>query len=264
MVSSRQAETVPHAAGVVLASGAGTRVGAGVNKVYLPLAGRRLVSWSLSAFVQVPAVGTIVLVTRPQDTGLVEQVLDSDLGLGGAEVEVVHGGRTRQESELRALRHLADRIGRGVVDTVLLHDGARPLVSPALIDEVLRSAREHGGAIPGLPADDLRAIAADGESLGGAPSGTVVRAQTPQGFRAAPLLEAYERAAREGFDGTDTASVMERFSALPVHWVPGEQQNIKVTFPHDLVVAEQVLASPGSLGRGYRPPPPPISSAGSG
>src|SRR5205823_7985212 len=90
---------------------------------------------------------------------------------------------------------------------------------------------------------DILAVGADGESLGDRPPGTIVRAQTPQGFRAAPLLDAYERAAREGFEGTDTASVMERFSALPVHWVRGEQQNFKVTYPHDLVVAEQVLAS---------------------
>lgn len=224
--------TEPCAAGVVLASGAGTRVGANLNKVYLPLAGRRIVSWSLSAFAKVPEVGVLVLVTRPQDEELVAEVLADQ----SAKIEVVHGGSTRQESELCALRHLAKRIDAGAIDTVLLHDGARPLVTPSLIVEVLRTAREHGGALPGLAADDI--VAADGSRL----AGTVVRAQTPQGFRAAPLLAAYEQAAREGFDGTDTASVMERFSALPVHWVRGEERNFKVTYPHDLVVAEQVLS----------------------
>jgi 2-C-methyl-D-erythritol 4-phosphate cytidylyltransferase len=237
----RDAGTAPCAAGVVLASGAGTRVGAGLNKVYLPLAGRRLVSWSLGAFARAPGIGVIVLVARPQDGELVDWVLDREVT--GTTVEVVYGGQTRQESELASLRQLAERIDRGVVDTVLLHDAARPLISPALIAGVLHSAREYGGAIPGLPADDIRPVGADGESLGDRPPGTMIRAQTPQGFRAGPLLEAYEQAAREGFDGTDTASVMERFSTLPVHWVRGEQQNFKVTYPHDLVVAEQVLAS---------------------
>ncbi|HVW44207.1 MAG TPA: IspD/TarI family cytidylyltransferase [Amycolatopsis sp.] len=232
----------PAAAGVVLASGAGTRVGASLNKVYLPLAGRRLVSWSLGAFARVPEIGAIVLVTRPQDSELVDDVL-ADVGAG---IEVVHGGRTRQESELRALRHLAERIHGDVIDAVLIHDAARPLVSPALIGAVLRSAREHGGAVPGLRADDIHAAGEDEDTLGGRPEGTIVRAQTPQGFRAGPVLDAYEQAAREGFDGTDTASVMERFSTLPVHWVPGEQENFKVTYPHDLVVAEQVLSSAGS------------------
>lgn len=218
---------------MVLASGAGTRVGANLNKVYLPLAGRSIVSWSLSAFANVPEVGVLVLVTRPQDDELAAEVLADQ----SANVEVVHGGSTRQESELCALRHLAKRIDSGAVDTVLLHDGARPLITPSLIVDVLRTARIHGGALPGLEADDI--VAADGTRL----PGTVVRAQTPQGFRAVPLLEAYEQAAREGFDGTDTASVMERFSALPVHWVHGDERNFKVTYPHDLVVAEQVLLS---------------------
>lgn len=222
---------------MVLASGAGTRVGADLNKVFLPLAGRRIVSWSLSAFAKVPEVGVLVLVTRPQDAELVREVV----GAGPAEVEVVHGGSSRQESELNALRHLAGRIGSGAIDTVLLHDGARPLVTPKLITEVLRVAREHGGAMPGLAADDV--FGADGDILGARPAGTVVRAQTPQGFRAQPLLAAYERAASEGFEGTDTASVVERFSALPVHWVPGEEQNMKVTYPHDLLVAGQVLST---------------------
>jgi 2-C-methyl-D-erythritol 4-phosphate cytidylyltransferase len=230
----------PYAGAVVLASGAGTRVGASLNKVYLPLAGRRLVSWSLAAFARVPEVCALVLVTRPQDAELVESVLGE---VTEATVEVVHGGQTRQESELRALRHLAERIGCGEIDTVLLHDAARPLVSPDLIAGVLRSARDHGGAIPGLPADDILA-AGDDDSLGDRPPGQAVRAQTPQGFRAGPLLDAYELAAREGFVGTDTASVMERFSGLPVHWVLGEQRNFKVTYPHDLAVAERVLASP--------------------
>ncbi|MFC4000794.1 2-C-methyl-D-erythritol 4-phosphate cytidylyltransferase [Prauserella oleivorans] len=231
---------VPYAAGVVLASGAGTRVGAGINKVYLPLAGRRLVSWSLGAFARVPEIGVLVLVARPEDGELVEWVLDREIE---AAVEVVYGGETRQESELKALRHLASRIDEGSIDTVLLHDAARPLVSPALIAGVLHEAREHGGAIPGLPAEDIVAVGDDGSTLAEHAPGPIIRAQTPQGFRAAPLLAAYEQAAREEFLGTDTASCMERYSDLPVHWVRGEQQNFKITYPHDLVIAEQVLAA---------------------
>lgn len=224
-------ENTPTAAAVVLASGAGTRVGAGVNKVYLPLAGRPIVAWSLEAFARTPGIGVLVFVIRPQDREFAEEALG---GLG-APVEVVHGGASRQDSELNALRHLAGRIGSGAIDAVLLHDGARPLVTPALITEVLRVARQDGGAMPGLEADDI--VTAEGAR----PPGTLVRAQTPQGFRAAPLIAAYEDAAREGFAGTDTASVMERFSNVPVRWVPGAVENIKVTYPHDLLVAGQIV-----------------------
>jgi 2-C-methyl-D-erythritol 4-phosphate cytidylyltransferase len=231
------------AAGVVLASGAGTRVGASLNKVYLPLAGRPLVSWSLGAFGRTPGVGALVLVIRPQDAELAAQaVADYD---GAVPVELVHGGATRQASELNALRHLASRVGDGRIDTVLLHDAARPLVGTDLIAGVLTAARTHGGAVPGLAADDV--VDADGRRVPGA-----VRVQTPQGFLAEPLIEAYEQAAREGFLGTDTASCMERFSSLPVHWVPGSEENFKITYPHDLVVAEQVVRGSASATRHAR------------
>jgi 2-C-methyl-D-erythritol 4-phosphate cytidylyltransferase len=229
------------AAAVVLASGAGTRVGAGVNKVYLPLSGRRLLSWSLEAFGHTPGIGTLVLVMRPQDAELAAEVLETYTGL--VPVELVHGGATRQASELQALRHLAPRISDGRVDTILLHDAARPLVSVELIAAVLAAARERGGAVPGLAAQDVVAVTADGTRLDGKAPAGVVRVQTPQGFRAEPLLAVYEQAEREGFLGTDTASCMERFSSLPVQWVPGSEENFKITYPHDLVVAEQILNS---------------------
>lgn len=233
-----ETETDPRAAGVVLASGAGTRVGARLNKVFLPLAGRPLVSWSLDTFAAVPSVGVLLLVTRPQDGELVDRVRDEHPGV---RIEVVFGGATRQASELNALRHLSSRIADGSVDTVLLHDGARPLVTPRLVTEVLRTARQRGGAVPGLLGSDIVAATEDGARLAGKPEGSLVRAQTPQGFRAGPLLDAYERAERADFAGTDTASCIERFSTLDVHWVPGDQENFKITYAHDLAVAERVL-----------------------
>jgi 2-C-methyl-D-erythritol 4-phosphate cytidylyltransferase len=235
-VRKRTART-PYAAGVVLAGGSGTRMGAGMNKVYLPLAGRRLVSWSLAAFDRVPEIGVLLLVARPEDSKLVDWVLDRELT--DTPVEVIYGGDTRQESELSALRRLSSRVDDGTVDVILLHDAARPLVSPALIAGVLHAAREHGGAIPALPADDI--VTVSGEVVSGPPLDAVVRAQTPQGFLAAPLIDAYEQAARESFVGTDTASCMERYSNVPVRWVHGDQHNFKITYAHDLTIAEQFL-----------------------
>lgn len=234
----RRTTRAPYAAGVVLAGGSGARMGAGMNKVYLPLAGRRLVSWSLEAFGRVPEIGVLVLVARPDDSKLVEWVLDRELTNNA--VEVVYGGDTRQDSELQALRSLASRVDDGTIDAILLHDAARPLVSPALIAGVLHAAREHGGAIPGLPADDI-VMAQDGQVVSGPPLDAAIRAQTPQGFLAAPLIDAYEQAAREEYLGTDTASCMERYSGRPVRWVHGDQHNFKITYPHDLTIAEQFL-----------------------
>ena len=225
---------------MVLAGGGGTRVGGERNKVYLPLAGRSVIARSLDALAGPDDVGPVVLVVRAADHDLVADLLARELG--SAVVEVVTGGATRQESELAGLRHLAPRIADGSVDVVLIHDGARPLVGAALVEEVLRVARETGGAVPGLPRHDLAAVAPDGALVG--PAEGLVAVQTPQGFRARPLLAAYEEAARTGFAGTDTASCVARFAAgVAIRWVAGEERNFKITYPHDLRVAEAVLAS---------------------
>jgi 2-C-methyl-D-erythritol 4-phosphate cytidylyltransferase len=227
------------AAGVVLASGAGTRVGGELNKVYLPLAGRCVASWSVRALSRVPEVGVLVLVVRPQDKKQTEWMLDREVA--DCDVEVVYGGATRQESELAALRHLAGRIDTGEIDAVLIHDAARPLVSPTLVSAVLHAARESGGAVPGLARDDLVTVSQDGTTME-ACLGTMMAMQTPQGFLAGPLLEAYERAALEGFAGTDTAACMARYSDVPVRCVAGDGRNLKITYPHDLVIAANILA----------------------
>jgi 2-C-methyl-D-erythritol 4-phosphate cytidylyltransferase len=231
------------AAGVVLASGSGTRVGGEVNKVFLPLAGRRVVAWSLAALAEVADIGVLVLVIRPQDSELAAEVLaDPALlaDLSGTPVEVVTGGASRQESELMALRCLAGRITEGTVDTVLIHDAARPLVSPELANAVLTAAREFGGAIPGLPREDL--IRVDGDRVTDADLGRLVTVQTPQGYPAGPLLAAYEQAQADAFVGTDTASCMARYSGLPTHCIPGDERNIKITYPYDVAIVERLLA----------------------
>jgi 2-C-methyl-D-erythritol 4-phosphate cytidylyltransferase len=110
---------------------------------------------------------------------------------------------------------------------------------------VLAAARETGGAVPGLWRTDLAAAAPDGSGLAGPAPDGLVAVQTPQGFRAAPLLAAYEEADRCGFTGTDTASCMERFAPdVPIRWVPGEERNFKITYAHDLLVAEHAAPEP--------------------
>lgn len=231
----------------MLAGGSGSRVGAPINKAFLPLGERAVAAWSLAAMASVDGIGPLVLVVRPEDRERAEQITDGHTV--GAAVEIITGGIDRQSSELNALRHLAPRIRCGQVDTVLIHDAARPLVPPRLIDSVLSSAREHGGAVPGFPAPDCAVVSsapdADGArqlAAGHAPR-QLVRVQTPQGFRAEPLLDAYETAAREGFSGTDTASCVEAFTDLAVRWVPGEAENFKITFPHDVALAEQLISA---------------------
>lgn len=224
---------------MVLAGGSGSRFGAAGNKVYERLAGATVLSWSLNTLAALPEVGAVLLVARPADGALVRRMLAAEVRWP---VEVVDGGATRQESELAGLRHLADRVHSDEIDTVLIHDGARPLVSGELGAAVIAAAREYGGAVPGLPRSDLARVAEDGVGLLGSAGPGLVAVQTPQGFAAGPLLAAYEQAALEGFAGTDTASCVQRFTALPVHCVQGEGRNFKITYSHDLRVADAVIA----------------------
>ncbi len=233
----RRLTAVGSAAAIVLAGGSGSRLGAGRNKVYLPLGGSTVLGWSLRAFTGHAEIGPVVLVVRAEDQAAAEH---ERVGLA---VDVVTGGATRQESELAGLRHLAPRIATDEIDTVLIHDGARPLVRAELISAVLRAARADGGAVPGLRRDDLGEATSDGTGLRW-PAGTaeLVSVQTPQGFRARPLLVAYEQADREGFVGTDTASCVQRFTDLPVRWIAGDERNLKITYAHDLATAALAIA----------------------
>lgn len=223
----------PAAAIVVLAAGAGTRVGAAVNKVLLPLGASTVLGTSVATALAVAGVARVVVVVRPGEEEVVGEVLRPLLD--GREVTLVPGGATRHASEWAALRALAPEVEAGEVDVVAIHDGARPLAPVALYDAVLSAAREHGGAIPGVPLTGL--VDLHLQPLGGEPMGV----QTPQAFRAVDLLAAYRAAATEGFEGTDTAACLEHHAAVRVVAVAGSTANLKVTFAEDLALAEALL-----------------------
>lgn len=216
------------AAAVVLAAGSGSRVGAGINKVLLPLETRPLVAWSVGAALGSPGVDQVLVVTQPGEETEVRVAL-GELG-ADPRVAFTSGGASRHASEWRALQHLSSAIDSGQVDVVAVHDAARPRASAALFGQIIAAARQYGGAVPVLPRHDL--VARDGGDL---PAG-LVTVQTPQGFSATALLDAYRRAERDGFDGTDTAASIERYAAdrVRIAAVPGEPDNLKVTFAGDL------------------------------
>jgi 2-C-methyl-D-erythritol 4-phosphate cytidylyltransferase len=226
-----------YAVGVVLAAGLGTRVGSDGNKAYLPLAGRSMVAWSLDAVTQVQQIARTVLVYRRGEGDLAHDTVTTELA--AATVELVEGGDSRHASEFNVLRYLADDIESGAVDVVLIHDAARPLVGRDMFVAALSVAREFGGAIPALTIPDVVKRAAGGvEST----SGRLVRVQTPQAFRARPLLRAYRAAAEHGFEGTDTSSCIEKYTDEQVRTFPGDEANLKVTYPHDVAVAGHLLS----------------------
>ncbi len=248
---------MPGSAVVVVAAGSGTRLGAEVNKILLPLGGRAVVAHCVDTALAVPGVVRVVVVVRDGEQDDVAAALRPVLGpaqdpaLGGREVTLVVGGRTRHDSEWAALQVLRAEVEAGQIDAVAIHDGARPLCTTALFVAALHAAREHGGAIPGVPVAGLLARTGEADPLDG---GGAMVVQTPQAFRAGPLLAAYARAAVDGFVATDTAGTLERYAdddadgadgtdgAVTVVAIPGAPSNLKITVAGDLEVAGALLA----------------------
>lgn len=222
---------------MLLAAGSGSRAGHDTNKVLLPLAGLRVLTWSLRWSAPVAAITRRVLVVAESEESTARRVLAREMP--ALDVEVIVGGPTRHASELQALRALAPHVERGELDVIVIHDAARPLAGTSLFADVIRTARRAGGAIPVRPQPGLIPIDADSPTDAGQ---RLVAVQTPQAFRAKPLLAAYEQADRDAFVGTDTASCIEQYTDIEVRCVEGPARNIKITFPEDLFLAEHLLA----------------------
>ena len=222
----------PTVASVVLAAGSGTRFGHDINKVWLPLNGRHIISRSLTNAAANFKDARIILVINPADEGFARKALAADAM--PTSIEIVYGGASRHESEFNALQYLKPAIDAGDIDIVLIHDGARPLATPELFSAIADGAANHGGAIP--------TIALDAREMDSTREESVARVQTPQGFKAQPLVAAYEKSVEEGFVGTDTAACMEEFfPEVKILAVPGDVFNFKITYPQDLAIAERLL-----------------------
>ena len=221
------------AAVVLLAAGSGSRVGAEVNKVLLPLGDVPVLVWSLRDALSLPDVVRVVLVVRAEDREAAAAAVSPHLG--DREVLVVDGGASRHASEWAALRALAPDIEAGGVDVVAVHDAARPLAGPALWRDVLEAAARHGGALPVVPLTGLL-----GRDAAEVPGG-VAAVQTPQAFAARPLLDAYRAADASGFEGTDTAACLAAYGDTTVAAVAGSPLNLKITFPEDVHLAARLV-----------------------
>ena len=224
---------------LVLGAGRGERLGAAEPKALQPILGRSLIEWSARALARARGVTAI----QPVMPASHLRALDA-LRLGWDErarlCAPVAGGETRQASVRLGLA--AARAAAPGVEWVLVHDAARCLVTPADAEQVLAAAQPSGAALPVAPvADTVKRVAAGRvvETLDRVALGLAL---TPQAFRIALLAEALEKAERDGFTGTDCASLVERLG-VEVRTCPGRAANFKVTQPDDLERAAALLAA---------------------
>ncbi|HKY49052.1 MAG TPA: IspD/TarI family cytidylyltransferase [Acidimicrobiia bacterium] len=225
-------------AAIVLAGGVGARVRSGINKVFLPVRDRAVLDYSVRTFQRASGVVQIVIAVRPED----RHRLDNLMAGPGPPLTMVAGGVTRHQSEVSAIDFLATAIEDGAIDLIAIHDGARPFMTLEILEACIAAAVRFGGAVPGVPPEAPLHRIEDGAAVPLA-NESLIRAQTPQVFKARPLLEAYRASVEAGFEGVDTAETMEKFSTVEVAVVPGDERNLKVTFVEDLFRAEELATN---------------------
>ena len=245
---------------VVLGGGVGQRLGAGTPKQLLTLGGTTLLERCVAAFEAAPGVDEILVVMARGYTGPAEELLAGYRKL----TRVVEGGVTRPDSTRVALAAIAARSAGTITPGgttlpalppvaagpnppadcgVLLHDAARPLVDQRIIADCVAALAVHEAAGVAVATSDTIVIAEDGVMHSVPPRERLFRCQTPQCFRLSVISRAHELAAADpGFVPTDDCGVVLRYlPEVKVHLVPGSERNIKVTYPHDLTVAEALL-----------------------
>lgn len=213
---------------VIVAAGEGRRFGA--PKQFALLGGKTVLEWCLRAFQTHERITDIVLVLDNEERS--KPILNRYTKISA----VTRGGQERQDSVYAGFL----RLNASAAPIVLVHDGARPLVEPALIDRVIDAALETGAAVPVLPVEETVKRIESHRVVETVDRTKLFRVQTPQGFRYDVLKTALEKARQDGFYGTDEAALVER-TGCPIKAVQGEAKNLKITTPEDIRIAETLL-----------------------
>jgi 2-C-methyl-D-erythritol 4-phosphate cytidylyltransferase len=217
---------------ILPAAGMGKRMGAGKNKLLLELIGIPVLIHTLRVFEEDEACSGIILAIHPQDEKEFKALL-TKYNVTKV-INLVPGGKERQHSIFNALKTVkTDGI-------ILVHDAARPFIQKEQIHRLTETALETGAAIIGVPAKDTMKKVQDGVVVETVERSSLWAVQTPQAFRISLLREAYEKAERDHFLGTDDSSLVERLKH-PVAIVEGDYDNIKLTTPEDLFFAKVIL-----------------------
>ncbi|HHW60514.1 MAG TPA: 2-C-methyl-D-erythritol 4-phosphate cytidylyltransferase [Syntrophomonadaceae bacterium] len=226
---------------VIAAAGRGRRMEDQINKQYILLGSRPVLAYSLEFFENIDKVDRIVVVARKKEIEYCRREVVERYGFKKVS-HIVAGGKERQNSVWAGLQQL----GRDT-DYVAVHDGARPLLSSKVLYDLLRTAEEWGAAIPGVAGKDtLKMVDRDGFVRQTMDRESIYSIQTPQVFKYAELLHAYQQANEEGFIGTDDASLFEHFIGR-VKVVKGDERNIKITTQDDLILTHALLQAYGLL-----------------
>jgi 2-C-methyl-D-erythritol 4-phosphate cytidylyltransferase len=221
---------------VIAAAGVGSRMKSSINKQYLDLLGKPVLTYSLDLFEQSRLVQSIVVVANSNDLSYCQNSIVKKFGYRKV-AAVIPGGEERQDSVWAGINYFNEPGGY-----IAIHDGARPLLSNDLFCKLVQQAKEWGAAVPGVVPRDTLKVADTNELVLETLDRSRIRAiQTPQIFKYDLIVQAYRQAYADGFRGTDDASLYEKYIGR-VKVVEGEDQNLKITNPLDLTLAELLIS----------------------
>jgi len=216
---------------IIVAAGSGTRMGGAVNKVFMPLLERSVIDYTVGAICDCDEISDIVLVTRDCDiTEAMEHIKSNK-----KRIKIVKGGKTRQQSVYMGLKEVKN------ADYVVIHDGARALITSDIIEKSIEDLLKFGASAVGVPCKDtLKTVDENGFIASTLDREKTFLIQTPQNFKFAEILKAHECAIKDGFEATDDCMLYEKYIGK-IKITKGSYDNIKLTTPDDLAVAEKIL-----------------------
>ncbi len=219
---------------VIPAAGEGSRMGENLNKQYLKIAGKPVLLHTVLAFNAIEDIKQMVIVVKEDELEYCRKAVLSKLKGLTYPVELVIGGATRKESVYSGLLNMDEQ-----VEHVIIHDGARPLVSKHLIERVIAALEEDDAVTCGVKVKDTIKLAKDNYVEQTLARDSLVAVQTPQAFKYDLILRAHQAYQQEG--ALDDASLVEELADQPVRIVRGNYHNLKLTTPEDLPFAEYIL-----------------------
>ncbi|MDR1774577.1 MAG: 2-C-methyl-D-erythritol 4-phosphate cytidylyltransferase, partial [Clostridioides sp.] len=217
---------------IIVAAGSGKRMNLDINKQFIKLQGKEIIAITISKFYNNPDISEIIVCIKEEEKDIFDSIFKK---YNFKNIKIAFGGKERQDTINNGL-NLLDKNS----EIVLIHDGARPFVSEKIIKDTILSCMENKAVIVAVPVKDTIKIVQNGEIQITPNRANIWAAQTPQVFQKEIITNAYKKAYNDNFYGTDDSSLVERIG-YKVKIVSGNYDNIKITSPEDLSIAESIL-----------------------
>jgi 2-C-methyl-D-erythritol 4-phosphate cytidylyltransferase len=228
---------------IIAAAGMSNRMGSKINKQFIYINNKPVLAHSIEKFQKCKYVDEIIVVAKEDEVDYCRKEIVKRYKFDKVS-KIVRGGITRQDSVYNGILALDER-----TDIVLSHDGARPFVKVENIIDGIEGAFKHGACVVGVPVKDTIKVVKDDKNIDNTPKRDILwAAQTPQCFKKSVIMNGYKKAIEDGFIGTDDSSLVERLG-IDVKMIMGSYENIKITTPEDLIIAESILKDKSMLFR---------------